>query len=318
MTTSTATLAIAEGTGSVTDAPDLPVGFTDVFTSRFVDSGDVRLHAVIGGSGPALLLVHGWPENWYAWRHIMPALAVNFTVIAVDQRGVGLSDKPRDGYDTRTLASDLVALMDTLGHEQFALVGHDTGFAIGYALLADNPDRVTRAALIDLPGAPGTTPVPPLFLPSPLNDRLWHLSFNRVDNLPEQLIAGREDAFFGYEFAVQGGGVPAEAIAYYVGLVSNPDSLRGGLGFYRSFETTLGQNQERTGSQLTMPLLGIGGEASYGAHVAEALSAVATDVQSVVIPDTGHWVAEQAPEQLLAAITEFLAPYQETAKTRAA
>jgi pimeloyl-ACP methyl ester carboxylesterase len=88
-----------EGTGSVSGAPNLPEGFRDTFTSQFVDARDIRLHAVVGGSGPPLLLVHGWPQTWYAWRMLMPALAEDFEVIAVDQRGIGLSDKPRDGYD---------------------------------------------------------------------------------------------------------------------------------------------------------------------------------------------------------------------------
>src|SRR5215475_12788022 len=108
-----------EGPGSVTGAPNLPAGLSDTFASHFVDAGAVRLHAVIGGDGPPLLLVHGWPETWYAWRMVMPALAKDFEVIAVDQRGIGLSDKPQDGYDTGTLASDLAALMDALGHQRF-------------------------------------------------------------------------------------------------------------------------------------------------------------------------------------------------------
>ena len=170
---STATPA---GPGSVSGAPNLPAGFTDTFTSRYVDTGDLRLHAVVGGEGPPLLLVHGWPETWYAWRLVMPALARDFEVIAVDQRGIGLSDKPADGYDTGTLAADLVALMDALGHERFAVAGHDTGFAISYALAADHPDRVDRVALAEIPGPPGAAPSPPLFVPAPLNDRLWHLA----------------------------------------------------------------------------------------------------------------------------------------------
>jgi pimeloyl-ACP methyl ester carboxylesterase len=99
----------------------------------------VRLHAVIGGDGPPLLLVHGWPETWYAWRALMPALARDFEVIAVDQRGIELSDKPAGGYDTGTQARDLIKLMDALGHQRFAVIGHDTGFAISYALAADHP-----------------------------------------------------------------------------------------------------------------------------------------------------------------------------------
>jgi pimeloyl-ACP methyl ester carboxylesterase len=153
--------------------------------------------------------VHGWPENWYAWRLLMPALARDFEVIAVDQRGIGLTDKPQDGYDTGTLAGDLVALMDALGHERFAVVGHDTGFIISYVLAADHPDRVDRLAVAEVPGPPGVVPSPPLFVPAPLNDRLWHIPFNRVnDKLTEELIRGREDIFFGYEFAIQGGTCP--------------------------------------------------------------------------------------------------------------
>src|SRR5215468_3571675 len=101
-----------DGPGSASGAPHLPRGFADTFKSRYVDAGGIRLHAVIGGNGPPLLLVHGWPQTWYQWRLVMPELARGFTVIAVDQRGVGLSDKPRSGYDSGTQANDLVALMD--------------------------------------------------------------------------------------------------------------------------------------------------------------------------------------------------------------
>ena len=289
-------MSIPEGPGSVSGAPNLPEGFADTFTSRYIDAGDVRLHAVIGGDGPPLLLVHGWPETWYAWRLLMPALARDFTVIAVDQRGIGLSDKPSDGYDTGTLAGDLVKLMDALGHERFAVVGHDTGFAISYAVAADYPDRVDRVALAEIPGPPATAFSPPAFVPAAINNKLWHIPFNRVDTLPEQLISGREDIYFGYEFAIQGGKLPDDLVDYYVRLVSNPDSLRGSLGFYRAFDATLAQNDERTSRRLTMPVLAIGGAESYGPHVGEVMMSLADDVQSAVIAGAGHWVAEQAPE----------------------
>src|SRR6476659_8733100 len=138
------TTSIAEKVGSVTGAPNLPEDFTETFSSRYINAGDVRLHAVTGGEGPPLLLVHGWPQKWYAWRMLMPALAEDFEVIAVDQRGIGLSDKPADGYDIGTLAADLVALMEALGHERFAMYGTDTGMPIAYALAADHPERLSR------------------------------------------------------------------------------------------------------------------------------------------------------------------------------
>jgi pimeloyl-ACP methyl ester carboxylesterase len=170
----------------VSTAPRLPAGFTKTFRSRFVQANGIRQHVVIGGDGPPLLLVHGWPENWYAWRFLMPALARDFTVIAVDQRGIGLTEKTRDGYDAGTLGDDLAALMTELGHQRFALVGHDTGYIISYALAADHRDRVARLVVAEIPGPPGVVdplvPPPPLFLPEFLNNKLWHIPFNRVND----------------------------------------------------------------------------------------------------------------------------------------
>src|SRR3712207_4638399 len=219
MSLSSAPLSTPEGPDSVSGAPNLPEGFTDMFTNRYIDTGELRQHAVVGGDGPPLLLVHGWPENWYAWRHVMPALARDFEVIAVDQRGIGLTDKPRDGYDSATLAGDLVALMDVLGHRRFAAVGHDTGYIVCYALAADHPERVDRVALAEIPGPPEPSHSPPLFLPASVNNRIWHIAFNRVDDpLTETLVRGHEDVLLGYEFAVQGGarGLPDSVQRYHV------------------------------------------------------------------------------------------------------
>ena len=120
--------------------------------------------------------MHGWPQTWYAWRLVMPALARDFFVVAPDQRGTGLSGKPEDGYDTGTLAGDLVALMDALGHRRFAVAGHDTGMWIGYALAADHPGRLDRLAVAEA-AMPGVSPSPPLFGGTQANDRLWHFAF---------------------------------------------------------------------------------------------------------------------------------------------
>jgi pimeloyl-ACP methyl ester carboxylesterase len=304
-----------EGPGSVSGAPNLPDGFTDTFSSRYIDTGDLRLHAVMGGEGPPLLLVHGWPQNWYAWRLVMPALAREFEVIAPDQRGIGLSDKPAGGYDPATLASDLVALMDALGHQRFALVGTDTGLPIAYALAADHPDRVERVVLAEVPGPPGAVPSPPFFVPGPLNDGLWHIAVNRLDEVNEQLVTGREDIYFGYEFAVQAGKnkLPAELIGYYVGLLTNPESLHGTFAFYREWDTMMAQNEQRKNAPLTMPVLAVSGADSWGEAVGEAMKPLANHVQSAVIPGAGHWFAEQAPEETVAALTAFLAPYRDAA-----
>jgi pimeloyl-ACP methyl ester carboxylesterase len=222
--------------------------------------------------------VHGWPQLWYAWRMLMPALARDFSVVAVDQRGIGLSDKPQDGYDTGTLASDLVKLMDALGHQRFALYGTDVGMPISYALAADHPDRVERLVVSEAP-LPGISPSPPLFLPPVLNARLWHLAFNQLPVINEQLVTGREDIFFGAEFDASAGTpkLPDAAVKYYV------DTL--------------------------------GGEESVADAAGKTMKLVADDVQTMVLAGSGHWVAEQAPEPLLAALTEFLAPYRASART---
>jgi pimeloyl-ACP methyl ester carboxylesterase len=312
MSSSPAGPPVPEGPGSVSGAPHLPEGFTGTFTSRYIDTGDVRLHAVTGGGGPPLLLIHGWPGSWYYWRLVMPALARDFSVIAVDQRGIGLSDKPEEGYDTGTLAGDLAGLMDALGHEQFAVVGVDTGLLIGYALAADYPSRVERLAVGEAP-LPGIGPPPPLILPDQIVDRLWHIPFNQLKETNEKLVAGREDIFFGAEFSASAGTnkLPDYAVRYYVdGLAASPEALHGSFQLYRAFGATAAQNQQRQARRLAMPVLAMGGAESSGAMVSDTMKLVAEDVQTLVIPGVGHWLAEQAPEEMLAALTAFLAPYR--------
>ena len=301
-------------TASIVEAPNLPQGFADTFTSRLVDTGELRLHAVVGGEGPPLLLIHGWPQTWYAWRMVMPPLAQDFEVIAADQRGIGQSDKPRGGYDVGTLANDFVALMDQLGHQRFAVYGTDVGMPIAYALAADHPDRVARLVVSEAP-LPGISPSPPLFLPPPLNARLWHLAFNQLPaEVNEALVRGREEIFFGAEFTASAGSkkLPDETVKYYIDmLAADPEALRGSFEFYRAIPATSEQNASRKNRRLTMPVLAVGGEESGMEGVEATMKLVADDVHGVVLPGAAHWVAEQAPEELVSALTEFLAPYRE-------
>jgi pimeloyl-ACP methyl ester carboxylesterase len=244
----------------------------------------------------------------------MPALAKDFDVVAVDQRGIGLSDKPREGYDIGTLASDFVALMDVLGHEKFAVYGTDTGMPIAHALAADHPDRVERLVVSEA-FLPGIASALPLFVPPVLNARQWHLMFNQLPGeVNEALVRGREDIFFGAEFDASAGTkkLPTDTVRYYIDmLAADPENLRGSFEFYRAILTSAEQNEERKNRRLTMPVLAMGGEESGGENAGNAMKVVADDVQTVVLPGSGHWVAEQAPEALLVALTEFLAPYRE-------
>jgi pimeloyl-ACP methyl ester carboxylesterase len=305
-----------EGPGSVSGAPNLPDGFAGTFTSRYIDTGGLRQHVVTGGDGPPLLLVHGWPQTWYAWRLVMPALARDFQVIVPDQRGTGLSGQPKDGYDTGTLAGDLGALMDALGHERFAVAGHDTGMWIGYALAADHPGRVARLAVAETP-LPGVSPSPPLFTNAHLNNALWHFTFNRLAAVNDQLVTGREEVYFGWQFATKTARpLPDYAVRHYIGtLAASPDALHASFAIYRALDVTIAQNQQRTTQPLTIPVLGIGGAHSLGDQVAATMKLAATDVQTLVIPGCAHHPAEETPGETLTALTAFLAPYRDEQAT---
>jgi pimeloyl-ACP methyl ester carboxylesterase len=295
--------------GSVSQPPNPPDGFT----SQFINANGLRQHVVIGGDGPPLLLVHGWPQFWYAWRLVMPGLARQFQVIAVDQRGRGQTSKPQpgpsgQGYDTATLADDLAALMDALGHQQFAVACHDTGMDIAYALAADHPGRVDRLAVAEAV-LPGVTPFPPLFLPQAEDERAFHFMFNKLPTMNVQLVQGREEIYFGFIFAVDAGTqqLPADTVRVYIDeLASSPASLSGSFGYYRASDATATQNEQRVKQKLTLPVLAIGGAESLGTGVAGTMELAADNVESLVIPGVGHWVPEQAPTELLAALTSFL------------
>jgi len=314
MSASATAMPTPEGPGSVSGAPNLPEGFADTFSSRYVDIGELRLHAVIGGEGPPLLLVHGWPQNWYQFRMVMPALARDFQVIVVDQRGIGLSDRPEGGYDTRTLANDVIALADALGHERFAIVGFDTGMLISYAVAADHRERVDRLVVGEAP-LPGISAPIPLILPPQLNARLWHIAFNGLaPEVNERLLEGRSEIFFQAEYAASAGTkpLPADVVRYYIDThSSSPEALHSTFQLYRSFVPTIAQNEERKAQPLAIPVLALGGAESLGGMIGDTMKLVADDVQVVVLQGAAHWIAEQAPEELLTAISVFLAPYRE-------
>jgi pimeloyl-ACP methyl ester carboxylesterase len=153
-------------------------------------------------------------------------------------------------------------------------------------------------------------------LPPLLNARLWHLAFNQLPKVNEQLVTGREDIFFGAEFDASAGTnkLPDDTVRYYVDtLAADSDHLRGSFGFYRAIPASSAQNEQRKTRRLTMPVLAIGGGESSGEGPGNTMKLVADDVQTVVLAGSGHWVAEQAPEELLTALTEFLAPYRDAA-----
>lgn len=293
--------------GTATSVPGLPPGFTETFTSLRVDTGSVRLHVVTGGSGTPVLLLPGWPQTWYAWRHLMPSLAERHTVIAADPRGTGQSDAPAHGYDTASLATDLAEVMTLLHHPTFAVVGYDLGMGIGYALAADHPGRVTRLAVGE--ATRGFAPSPPMIAPRPIAEKAWHFAFNRAGEISERMVRGREEIYFGYQFhskAARPDAVSAEAIEVYLAaLKASPATLRASFEYYRD-ELTDAQQEERRQRPLTIPVLAIGGEHSMGDAVGPIMRPLASDLTTTVLPGAGHFLPDEAPDALLAVLRSFL------------
>ncbi|NSZ60018.1 alpha/beta hydrolase (plasmid) [Agrobacterium tumefaciens] len=301
-----------DGFGSVTGVPKLPEGFRDVFSSHRVDANGLGLHAVIGGKGPALLLLGGWPQNWFAWRYVMLPLSQYFTVIAVDPRGVGLSEKPSEGYDADTLSADMFALMDALGHEKFSMVGHDVGLWIGYVMAADRPDRIERIALGEAI-VPGLSPSPPLLSDDRwVSDFLWHFNFNRALGVNERLVEGREDLYFGYQFDTKSGSAekyPTYGKEFYIETLRRvPGALKASFDYYRAIDQSIPQYRRRKETMIEIPVLAFSGALACGPMVENELRTVASNVDSVIIPDCGHYPAEEQPEALLKALSNFLRP----------
>ncbi|NYD89186.1 alpha/beta fold hydrolase [Sphingomonas melonis] len=304
---------ILTGFGSVHGVPALPSGFDDRFESYQVPVGDISLHAVVGGEGPPLLLLGGWPQNWYIWRDVMLPLSERFTLVVPDPRGLGISDKLDGGYDKGTIGQDLFELMTALGHDRFAMVGHDCGMWVGYAMAADQPRRIARIALGEAI-IPGLAVSPPLIPDErPMNDFLWHNNFCRVREVTEALVAGREEIFFDYQFTKipVPNPIPAKIREFYIELIRRDRrTLRASFDYYRAIDDDIPANRERMKTRLTMPVLGFAGELACAGAVEEQLTRVADDLRCVVIPDCGHFVPEEAPMALLELLTSFLEPYR--------
>lgn len=275
-------------------------------THHYAHVHGLRLHYVTQGEGAPVLLIPGWPQTWYTWRHVMAALADNgYQAIAVDLPGMGLSDKPLDGYDTGTCAARLHALMGHLGHERYAVVGHDVGMWVGYALASDFPGVVNRLCLSEAV-IPGLAPAPSIFAPPEQNIFLWHFMFNQLQDLPEALITGREAQYLRFMFEKWAVRLDRVAVDTYVQAYSAPGGLRGGFAYYRAIPETIRQNQQRGQVPLVMPVLAIGAQLATNEAPRVTLEERATTLQGAIIEGCGHFVTEEAPEAFVGHLLPFL------------
>lgn len=277
----------------------------DGFSHRYVRIDGQRIHCVVAGDGKPILLIPGWPQTWYAWRHVMRALAASgFRAIAVDPIGSGYSARPDQGYDTGAAAGVLHRLVIELGYDRYAVAGHDVGMWVGYALASDYPDAVERIALTEAV-IPGLAPAPPMFVPPSDNIFLWHFMFNQVLDLPEFLTSGREKEYLSFMFDKWSYRRDRVAADTYAAAYGTPGGLRAGFAYYRAIPETIRQNLERAKKPLLMPVLAIGAEHATANAPTETLRPHAPDLRGDVVPDCGHFVMEECPDEFNDQIIPF-------------
>ena len=288
------------------DARDQPpVGFT----RDIVDVGGLEIDYVIGGDGPTVVLVHGYPQTWYEWRHIMPVLAERYTVIAPSLRGAGRSGAPPHGYDKTTMASDVRRLLVHLGKDaDIRLVGHDIGTMVAYAYAVAFGDDVVKLVLSEAPIVdPDVYAFPALTAAGP---GPWHFGFFLLDNgFAESMISGNELLWvtkFIDHLEVVKGSVTAADVAVYAGYLADPAHLAASLAWFRTWPQDMVDNERHRRSRLTMPVLAIGADGSLGEFVAQKVSEYADNVEGAVIANSGHWIYEEHPDELARMLRTFL------------
>lgn len=277
--------------------------FPSSFQVRDIATNGVTLHVRVGGTGPAVILLHGYGETGDMREPLAAELVRDHRVIVPDLRGLGLSSKPATGYDKKTQGEDMAGLLDALKVERTDVVAHDIGNMVGYAFVAEHRDRVRRFVLMDAP-IPGIGPWDEI-LKSPM---LWHFHFGGPDM--ERLVAGRERIYldrFWNEFSADPRRFTEADRRHYARLYALPGAMHAGFAQFAAFDQDAKDNQTFLAQgKLTMPVLAIGGEKSFGPTMAVVMRATATNVTGLVIPDAGHWLMEEQPKATIAAVRTFL------------
>tara|TARA_B100000530_G_C15927327_1_gene475449 strand:- start:29 stop:913 length:885 start_codon:yes stop_codon:yes gene_type:complete len=278
---------------------------------HYADVGDVLLHYVTAGDGFPVVMIHGYPQTWWEWRHQIPVLAEKYSVITPDMRGLGDSSRPISGYDKKTISDDIWRVVNSeLGHESFYLVGHDWGGPTAYALAAAHPEAVKRLVIIDVP-------IPGCGGDFSQGGRRWHHQFHMTLDLPEALTAGREDIYLSWfyrTFAYRPDAIDQTDLKEYVRTYSQPGAMRAGFNLYRAAVQDVEDNQANIARQkLAMPVLTISGGKSYPhargriSETEDSLKRVATNVRGEIASESGHFVPEEAPNFLNERLLSFFA-----------
>ena len=275
------------------------------FTVHEVAVNGVTIHARSGGSGPPVVLLHGYGETGDMWVPMAADLARDHTVVVPDLRGLGLSSKPAGGFDKKNQARDVEAVLTALGVRQADVVAHDIGNMVAFQFAAQYPDRVRRLVLIDAP-VPGVGPWDEV-LKNPL---LWHFRFGGPDM--ERLVAGRERIYldrFWNEFSASPDRFSEAARRHYAGLYALPGAMHSGFAQFAAFDQDAIDNRAflAGGGRLKMPILAVGGQKSFGPMMATVMRAAGDDVTEGIVPDSGHWIMEENPQATIRLVRDFLA-----------
>jgi len=274
------------------------------FAVREVAANGATIHVRSGGSGPAVVLLHGYGETGDMWAPLAVELARDHTVIVPDLRGLGLSSKPPGGFDKKTQAEDVAGVMTALNVVQADVVAHDIGNMVAFQFAARHPERVRRLVLIDAP-VPGVGPWDEI-LKNPL---LWHFRFGGPDM--ERLVAGRERIYldrFWNEFSASPARFGEAARRHYADLYALPGAMHSGFAQFAAFDQDAIDNRAflAQGGRLKMPILAVGGEKSFGPTMAVVMRAAGDDVTEGIVPDSGHWIMEENPGATIKLVRDFI------------
>ncbi|WAC49441.1 alpha/beta hydrolase [Asticcacaulis sp. SL142] len=292
-------VAVSMATVARAQVPAFPVSFK----TQEITTNGTTLHVRTGGKGPAVILLHGYGETGDMWAPLAADLQRDHTVIVPDLRGMGLSARADGGYDKKTQGIDIAGVMDALKVKKADLVTHDIGNMVGFALAAQYPERITRFVLIDAP-VPGVGPWEEI-LKNPL---LWHFRFGGPDM--ERLVAGRERIYldrFWNEFSADPSKFTEASRQHYAALYAQPGAMHAGFAQFAAFDQDAVDNRAfLTKGKLTMPILAVGGEKSFGNGMATVMEFAGSRVTGAVVPASGHWIMEENPAATVKIVRTFL------------
>lgn len=285
--------------------------FPSSFKTQEVETDGAKIHVRVGGKGPAVVLIHGFGDTGDMWAPLAADLSRDHTVVVPDLRGMGLSSHPAGGYDKRTQAADIRTVLEHLGIDRSAIVGHDIGTMVAYAYAARYPDMTDRLVVMDAP-VPGIPPWDEI-VRSP---QLWHFSFGGPD--AERLVAGRERIYldrFWNEFAGDRSKIDEATRRYYTKFYAMPGAMHSAFAQFLSIPKDEEDNRMSIATKLPMPVLAIGGEKSFGAMEAVVMRNAAVNVTELVVKNSGHWLMEEDPADTISAVRTFLDQKGTTAMT---